>query len=189
MMKSKQSSKSKKALVMAALVAALGGAIWLNMTYSSSAGGFFNAGANSSQTKNLGDTEYVNQQNEQPATETAAKEADYFTKTRVDREKARNEAINLLKETVNDTKSDADAKKAANAKIENIATRMEKEAAIETVIKAKGFDEVVAVINDNDVNIVVKADSLLESQILQIQDAVTANLEISLENIKIVSRK
>ena len=42
---------------------------------------------------------------------------------------------------------------------------------------------------DNDITVVVKADELLPSQILQIQDAVISQTEISLENIKIVNKK
>ena len=70
-----------------------------------------------------------------------------------------------------------------------IAERMEKEAAIETLVKAKGFEKVVAVMGDKDITVVVKADELLPSQILQIQDAVISQTEISLENIKIVNKK
>mgnify|MGYP003434890052 CR=1 FL=1 len=67
-----------------------------------------------------------------------------------------------------------------------VAERMEKEASIETLIKAKGFEKVVAVIGDKDVTVIVSAEALLPSQTLQIQDAVTSQTEISLQNIKIV---
>lgn len=178
----------KKQVIMAGLVVALAGAVWLNMKYSSGAGGFIATGSASS-TKNLGDTQYVLNESESEVTETAAAEADYFTTARADREKTRNEAINLLKETVDDTTATDEAKTKANNKINEIAGRMEKESAIETLVKSKGFDEAVTVIGDDSVTVIVKAEELLSSQTLQIQDAVTSQTEISLDKIKIVAIK
>lgn len=188
-MKNKQGGKLKKGFVMAALVAALGGAVWLNMNYSAASGDLLQKSADSSTLKNLGETEYVNQNTDTSATQTSAKVSDYFSKARSDREKARNEAIALLKETVNDAKAEAEAKKTANEKLNIIAENMEKESAIETVIKAKGFEEAVAVIGEKEINIMVPGGDLTQSQVLQIQDAVTANSSISVENIKIVPIK
>lgn len=177
----------KKQVIMAALLLALGGAVWLNMQYSSGAGGFISTGQTSS-VKNLGDTKYVANVSETSAVQTAA-ETDYFTVAAADRKKAREEALSLLEETTRSVDSDSEAKSDAAAKMAEIAERMEKEANIETLIKAKGFEKAIVVIGDNDVNIVVQSDDLLQSQILQIQDAVTSETEISLENIKIVNKK
>lgn len=179
----------KKQLVMAGLIAALGAAVWLNMEYSSGAGGFLKTGETSSAVKNLGDTKYVMTESDPSAAETAAAAADYFTSARADREKARNEAVTLLEETTENTSADEKAKSDAAAKIKEIAARIEREVSIETLIKAKGFEDAVVIIGDSDVNVVVKSDELLQSQTLQIQDAVTSQLEISLEKIKIVNRK
>lgn len=188
-MKNKQGSKLKKGFVMAALVAALGGAVWLNMNYSAASGELLQNSTETSNAKTLGETEYVNQNTEASATQTSAKVADYFSKARSEREKTRNEAIALLKETVNDTKAETEAKKSATEKLNTIAENMEKEAAIETVVKAKGFEDAVAVIGEKEINIMVPGGELTQSQVLQIQDAVTANSSILVENIKIVPIK
>lgn len=177
----------KKQLVMAALVLVLGAAVWLNMEYASGAGGFVTTGQTSS-IKNLGDTKYVMTESVVSATETAA-EATYFSEARADRKKAREDALALLEEAAADTNADAETKAAVAKSLADIADRTEKEAAVEALIKAKGFEEAVVIIGDNDVNVIVQADELLQSQILQIQDAVRSEIEISLENIKIVNRK
>lgn len=188
-MKQKQSSKPKKIVIMAALAVALGAAVWLNMNYSAASGGFVKNEAASSQTKNLGDTEYVNKNTAAGVTETSAVAADYFTKARADREKSRNEAIVLLKETANDAKATAEAKNEAAKKATAIAAAMDQEAAIETVIKAKGFEQAVAVMGENGITVMVQSGELTQSQTLQIQDAVTANSSIPVEKIKIVNIK
>ena len=174
-----------KQIVMAALLAALGGAVWLNMQYSTTAGGFVQS---TSSNKNLGDTKYVATVSEGSAVETAAAN-DYFKAAAADRKSAREEALALLEDTLKDADSNSEAKAEATEKMTLIAERMEMEASIETLVKAKGFEKAVAVIGDDNVTVIVAAEELLPSQILQIQDAVTSQTEISLENIKIVNKK
>lgn len=176
-----------KQIVAAVLLAALGGAVWLNMQYSTAAGGFMSA-TDTASNKNLGDTKYVATLSEPSAIQTAA-ESDYFTLAKADRKKSRDEALALLEDTIKSLDSTSEAKVKATEKMTIIAERMEKEASIETLIKAKGFEKAVVVIGDNDVSVIVPADELLPAQILQIQDAVTSQTKISLENIKIVNKK
>lgn len=178
----------KKQIVMAALVLALGGAVWLNMEFSGTAGGFVQTNNNTSAVKNLGDTKYVANLSEGEVVETNATPT-YFSEAATARKKAREEAISLLEETLNKVDATSSAKAEATEKMTLIAKRIETEAAIETLIKAKGFENVLVVIGDNDVNVIIEKSDLLPSQTLQIQDAVTSQYKISLENIKIVNIK
>ena len=163
----------KKHLALAVMVLALGAAVWLNMKFSSN--------------KYLGEAKYVNA-NSQGVIETSAKtDTDYFTQAKKEREKARDEAAELIEETLKGaTLTDADKKEAINATKE-LASRIENETNIETLLKAKGFDKAVAVIGENSVNIIVKSEGLTTAQTLQIQDIVTAETKIPLGNIKIVA--
>ena len=176
-----------KQVLAAALLVALGGAVWLNMQYSTAAGGFIST-ADTSSNKKLGETKYVATVSDSSALQTGAS-TDFFSEAKAERKKSRDEALALLEETLTNVDANSDAKALATEKMALIAERMEKETAIETLIKAKGFEKAVVLIGDNDVSVIVSADTLLPSQILQIQDAVTANTEISLENIKIVNKK
>lgn len=133
----------KKQIIMAALLLALGGAVWLNMQYSGAAGGFVNTGGASSG-KNLGDTKYVGNVSGGSAVQTAA-DTDYFKTAAAERKKTRDEAISLLEETLKNISADNTLKQKAADTMAIIADRMEKETSIETLIKAKGFEKVLVV--------------------------------------------
>lgn len=189
----------KRQIVLAVLVAALGVAVWLNMKYASTDGGFDITGALDS-SKYLGDAQYVNNPSVEDVTsivsggdassavQTGAAENDYFAEARKNREDTRKEALELLQDTLADVKSDSAAKEKAVEKAAEIASRMDKESAIENLLKAKGFEDAVVMIGDSDVNVIVKADELISSQTMQIQDAVQSQTTVDLNNIKIVSR-
>ena len=168
---------TKGHIALAVMLLALGAAVWLNMKFSSE--------------KYLGEATFVDKSN-QSAIETGAKAdkaEDYFSTAKKEREAARNEAQEIIEETLKNTKlTDADKQKALAA-TKDMATRIENESNIETLLKAKGFAQAVAVISENNVNIVVKSDGLTTAQTLQIQDIVTGETKIPLSNIKIVTVK
>ncbi len=95
----------------------------------------------------------------------------------------------MIEETLNNDKMKDGDKKSALAKAEEIASRMEQESNIETVLKAKDFKKVIAVINDTGVTVMVKSEGLTSGQTLQIQDVVTAETDVTLANIKYVPVK
>ena len=64
---------------------------------------------------------------------------------------------------------------------------MNKEANIETIIKAKGIADALVIIADNSVTVMVHSEKLLQSQTLQIQDAVVSQTGMDLEKIKIIT--
>ncbi len=167
----------KSQLTVAIMVVALGAAIWLNTKYLPSS------------TKYLGEATYVNSASDGAAVETSAKaesSGDYFETSKKDRASAREEAIELIEDTLDNGNIKEEDKKSALAKIEEIAARMEQESNIESLLKAKGFEKSVAIINDTGISVVVKAEGLTSGQTLQIQDIITSETEIPLSNIKIV---
>ncbi len=170
----------KSQITVALMLVALGGAIWLNTKYLPS------------DTKYLGAASYVSTSSGEKAVETAAKaesDADYFTMSKTERKKAREDAIELIEETLDNDNLKAEDKKSALAKIEEIAARLEQENSIETLLKAKGFQKAVAVINDTGATIVVNSEGLTSQQTLQIQDIVSNETEIPLSDIKIIPVK
>lgn len=164
----------KKQVVIGIMVVALAVAVGLNMKY---AGNTFDT--SSGKPENLGDSVYVN----------AKVDNDSFSKLRTERAETRKEAIELLNETIDNVKSDSTAKKAAQEAKNAMALRMEKESTIESLIKAKGFSDVLVVLSDKEANVAVKSDKLLDSETLQIQDIAVSQSGLSLENIKIVTVK
>ena len=102
--------------------------------------------------------------NKNDATDVSA----YFSATQVSRQRARDEALEVLQAVVENVDATEAMKNEALAEIAVIADEIQKEANIESLITAKGFEACVAVINDDTASIVVKADDLQPAQIAQI---------------------
>ena len=140
--------------------------------YSESAG--MNAGTvDTSETPNTSESEDVDS---------------YFSSVAVDRQRTRDEAIEVLKAIVDDASSTEAAKTEASTQISALASIMEKEANIETLIMAKGFEECVAVISDGSASIVVKSEGLTPAQLAQINEIVYEQASIKPANVKIIER-
>ena len=92
----------------------------------------------------------------------------YFSATQVSRQRARDEALEVLQAVVENVDSTEAMKNEALAEIAVIADEIQKEANIESLITAKGFEACVAVLNNDAASIVVKADDLHAAQIAQI---------------------
>lgn len=182
MKKGKVFTKSQVAL--AVMVVALAGAVWLNMKYSSN-----DINTTDTSSKYLGQAEYVNGTVSNAVDDlrgqTPAEK--YFNSLRSDRLKSRNEAYEMLEETISKTNLSEEEKKTAIDLSAELSARTEKEAAIETLLRAKGFSASLAIIGDKDINIIIKCDEILPAQTVQIQDAVTSQTNFTPAAIKIVA--
>ena len=175
----KPAKKIKKAHVaLAVMVIALGAAVWLNMKY-----GAVGAEPSSQETssKYLGQAEYVNAQ-----VSGVAEEDSYFASLRADRKKARDEALDIIDETLGrDDLTEAERQQALDRSAA-ISEAAEQEAAIETVLKAKGYENVLAVIGEQDINVIIKGE-LTAAVSAQIRDAVFSYTDFEASQIKIIS--
>ena len=113
---------------------------------------------------------------------------DYFTATALNRQQSRDEAIDVLKMVSESDESTEEAKAEATAKISQIAVDIQNENNIETLVKAKGFEECVAIISDNAVSVIVKAESLKANEAAQILAIAYETTGISPENISIINK-
>ena len=173
----------KKQVVLAVLVAALGVAVYLNYYFSSQQPDVVGAGTSSAGTTETTPTDAGG------TTTTAPSGGDYFSEARQNRESARAEALDILKDVMNDIKGDDATKKEALEKAAAIAASVEQENSIESLIKAKGFADCVAYISDGECNLVVKADELKPQEAVQITEIVTTQSKIVAQNIHIVAVK
>lgn len=112
----------------------------------------------------------------------------YFSSVQVNRQRTRDEAIEVLQAVVDNESSTETAKNEALAQINKLALVMESEANIESLIVAKGFEECVAVISGESASIVVKGESLTAAQISQINEIVYEQAGITPVNVKIIER-
>ncbi len=111
--------------------------------------------------------------------------ASFFAASQIERQRARDEAIEVLQSVVDDASSLDVAKEQALADIAAIAATIEAEANIESLIKAKGFAECVAVINGDKANIIVKSEGLKPNELSQILEIVYLQTDILPANVSI----
>ena len=163
-------------------------AVYLNWEYT---GGNV-AGAEDAGNKVLGESVLVDNQTGTGSNTDAdsGKETsgDYFSQARLSRQKARDEAINILNGTVENESADEAAKTAANTEIKLMADQARMESQIENLVIAKGYADCVVFMSDNSANVIVaKPESgLQEADVARIKDIVVAEAAIAPQNIKII---
>lgn len=81
--------------------------------------------------------------------------ADYFASARLTRQQARDSAITLLQEAAAQENADEDVLNGASEGIQVLASYTLKEAQIENLVTAKGYQDCVAFLGDDSVSVVV----------------------------------
>lgn len=167
-------------------------AVYLNWEYT---GGDV-AGAEDAGNKVLGESILVGNQNgtnlesqpEADADEESGTAGDYFAKARLSRQKARDEAINILNGTVENESADEAAKTAANTEIQLMADHARLESQIENLVVAKGYADCVVFISEEGANVIVAKpeEGLQATDVARIKDIVVAEAAIAPQNIKII---
>ena len=77
----------------------------------------------------------------------------------------------------------------AQAKISKIAVDIQNEANIESLVKAKGFENCVAVISGDKINVIVASEEeLVAAQVVQINEIVYETTGILPTNVKIIKK-
>ncbi len=169
----------KKQIVLGALILMVGIAGYLNWKYDGADSPDLATSISASDTENneiLGEATMVGKTGN-----------DYFITCRNNRETVRSKAVEILRSTIDNPNSSQEAKGKAEAEILNISKNIEAEGNIENLIKAKGFEDVVIFINDNNITVTVKTNGLTAPEIAKIKDIVIE--ETGNNNIKIVEVK
>lgn len=184
----------KKQVLLATLILALGVAVYLNYYFSVQQPSVVGTGGKPSTSttgKNYGDAQFVgNNKTSKPGTSTTAVNAsDYFVQARQNREKARDEAMDMIKDMMNDVKATDAIKQEALEKIDAIAKDIERESKIENLIKAKGFKDCVVYIEDKSCHVVVRSEGLQPQEAVQITEIITTQSEVPATNINILTVK
>ena len=115
--------------------------------------------------------------------------SDYFAQTVFSRQQARDEALEVLQAVATNSSALPEAVDAALADIAQIAKDIDSESKIETLVKAKGFEECIAVISDDSATVIVKTDGLLASEVAQINEIVYEQSGILPTGLKIIEKK
>ena len=112
----------------------------------------------------------------------------YFDETRLERQTSRDQELALLKETVEKEDVSEEAKASAEAQIAAIAANSVTESRIESLVTAKGFLECVAMISDAGVSVVVLPEvaGLQASDVAKVKDLVIQETGVSADMIRII---
>ena len=182
--------KHKRHIVLAALILALGTAVYVNWRYGAETIRPASASGSVS-TARLGDVLYVNGAvaSSSDAAEASATPGAQFTEASLSRQKARDEATTLLKETLAAAESSEEARKAAVTQAAKLAEHIEQESKIESLLKAKGYANCLAFLDQDRASILVQSDGLQAYETITIQDIVHNQSGVAYENIVIVEVK
>ena len=112
---------------------------------------------------------------------------DFFTEYRLEREKIRSERSDLLRDSIKNAKND-EARLRAQDIILKIMTEKQKEAEMESLIRAKGFTDSLVFIRENSVSAIIKTTSLSREEVVQVADLINRVSGVKLENISISAK-
>jgi len=112
----------------------------------------------------------------------------FFIDYRFEREHNRNKEVEYINSIINNPDSDHEMIKEAQAQLLELTSNMEAEAAIENLIKAKGFKDAIAIMHKNNVNIIVDKPELTADEVAQILEIVKRHSDFSTDNIVIIPR-
>ena len=127
-----------------------------------------------------------NQTSENTITEEIQK--DYFLEARMSRDSIYSESLETYEKLLESSSATNDQKAIAQNEISNITNEKKTIQSTESLIKMKGFEDVVIFKNSESVSVVVKSDVLLPEQVAQIQNIVEREFKINGKNINITNK-
>lgn len=201
----------KRNAIVVAIVAFVGAAVYLNWTYGQnqetagaaapSASGRVlgeaalvsgkadgeQANADEAQTSSQPEQSAQPEQSEQPQTQGTG----YFSSARLNRQQARDSALNILQQAASDAMAEQEVIDEANASIQKLAANTLSEAQVENLVTAKGYDDCVCYINDNSASVVVSAteNGLTDADTARICEVVKEETGLPAAQITIIEAK
>ncbi len=116
------------------------------------------------------------------------KDNNYFQETRLEREKMYSEMIETYEELIKNETTPNDQKAIAAQEISNITNIKNGIMISENLIKNKGFEDVIILVNNDTASVVVKSYNLNQEQISKIQNIIQRELKIEIKNINISNK-
>lgn len=114
--------------------------------------------------------------------------ASYFETYRSDRETTRDQEL-LYYQAIIDSEKGTEAEATAKAAMEELLIKMETELLVENTIKGYGFTDCIVTSSNENVNVIVEAESLTSAEVAQIVSVVQEELKANIKNIKIIPVK
>lgn len=167
----------KKHIAVASMVLMLSAAVYINYLYAAGdIESFVDAG------KNYGDSILVDGSADEEITDTSA----YFSEARVSRQQSRDEAVATIENLYVSAENDTEQVSVLAEKASQIASNMELETKIETMMKAKGFEDCIVYISGEYADVIVQTEGLIPTEAAVIKEAIIQETSVPVENISIV---
>lgn len=196
----------KRNAVVVAIVLFVGAAVYLNWSYGKEAAAAGGGGkllgqaalVNGKDDKQAGDggTAGDAQSSAQPNASAdpsaspgaAGEQTGYFASARLNRQQARDSALELLQQAAADAGAQQDIIDEANASIQTMAAQTMSEAQVENLVTAKGYGDCVCFINENSASVVVSstANGLSENDVTKIMEIVKEETGLTADKIKVI---
>ncbi len=194
----------KRELVLSALVVAMGTAVYLNWQFDSNKDKLAadnnddlgvahyvnaaiatsdNASSKASSSKANVSSESVPQDDYYSSVPTNAE--DYFAKVRLERKQIQDDLIELAKEVIESTDQNGKGRKEAVEHLNKMSDIIQQQTNVENLIIAKGFDDCVAFIQNDECSIVVTGQELKSDTLIAIKDIVIGQTGISFDKIRV----
>ncbi len=177
----------KRNLIIIGAVALIGVAVCLNLAlFSDDDDGYTYSGGNGMQNELESTKNPTSGDNNSADTSLDS----YFSTIQVNRQRARDEALEVLNAVVENQDASEEVKAEAIAEIKQISLEMKQEADIESIIVSKGFKNCIAVISGETASIVVSCEGkLTPAQLAQINTVVYEQTGITPVNITITGKE
>ncbi len=173
----------KQQVIAAALVLALGAAVYVNWQFN----------GRTDTAKELGAASYVNATVSPSTADEAARagamtkeQQDYFAAERTARQAAQDKITDEAREMFDAENASEEQKNEAQKTVAELLKSFTVQSSIESIIKAKGFYDCLCCISGEGVTVIVPKEQLNETAALVINDAVTSHYKTACENISIV---
>ena len=112
----------------------------------------------------------------------------YFTQSRLDRDNMYSQMLENYQKILETDNLDAEEKTTAQEEIKRINDEKNAVMIAENLIKTKGFEDVILFVNNGNVSVIIKAETLDENQVAQIQNIITRELGVKVEKINVSSK-
>ena len=156
----------------------------------------------STQVADLGDATLVNSEelvedvvkNEIEEIETSTpedvveKQDEYFVATKLQRDTMYSEIIETYQKMLDSTTISAEQKAIAQNEITKINNIKNAIMIAENLIKTKGIEDVIILVNEPSVNVIINTDELNQEQIAQVQNIIAREMKAEIENIHISNK-
>ena len=173
----------KKHIVSAALVLALGTAVYVNWQF---------GGASAKTTKQLGEASYVSAEVSSATADSVRTSAlsdsqeSFFAAERVKRQSTQDKVLDEAGKIFDSENAAEDEKSEAQKSVEQMLKWFTVQDSIESIVKAKGFKDCLCIISEEGVTVIVPGEQLNDTSALVIDDAVTSHYKVDYDRISIV---